>query len=86
MGWRIIHIGKDSRLSFKNHQLLYKPADGSEEVTMPLEDIAVIIADNAEITFSSFLLRELASHGIALFTCLLYTSLIGGNKPASSQD
>ncbi len=69
MGWRIIHVGKDSRLSFKNHQLLYKPTDGSEEVTMPLEDIAVMVADNAEITFSSVLLRELANHGIALFTC-----------------
>ena len=70
MGWRVVHISKDSYLRFKNHQLVYKTSDNiNEEITLPLEDIAVIIADNAEINFSSVLLRELANYGIALFTC-----------------
>jgi len=65
--WRIVNITKECRLSLKQNQLLYKPADNSEEVTIPLEDIAIIMADNSEINFSANLLQAIADNGIALF-------------------
>ncbi len=67
MTWRIVNITKECNLSLKQCQLLYKPADNSEEVTIPLEDIAVIIADNSGINFSANLLQTIADNGIALF-------------------
>ncbi|MDX1949618.1 MAG: type II CRISPR-associated endonuclease Cas1 [Rickettsiales bacterium] len=67
MSWRIVNITKESKLSLKSNQLLYKPADNSEEVTIPLEDIAIIMADNSEISFSANLLQAIADNGIALF-------------------
>jgi CRISPR-associated protein Cas1 len=67
MSWRVVNISKGCRLSLKQNQLLYKPADNSEEVTIPLEDIAVIIADNSEINFSANLLQALVDNGIVLF-------------------
>jgi CRISPR-associated protein Cas1 len=69
MSWRIVQVTKECKLSLKSNQVLYTPSDDSETATIPLEDIAVIIADNSEIIFSANILQALAEYGIALFIC-----------------
>lgn len=68
MSWRVLEISNPCKLSVKNRQLSYIPIEG-ESVSLPLEDIAVIILDNKQISLNSSLLSELAEYGIALFSC-----------------
>lgn len=68
MSWRIVQISSECKLSVKNRQLLYEPSDG-EKVTLPLEDISVVILENRHILLTSTLLSELAEYGICLFSC-----------------
>lgn len=68
MAWRVVQITSACKLSVKNRQLLYEPADG-ENVTLPLEDIAVVILESRHILMTSTLLSELAEYGICLFSC-----------------
>ena len=68
MAWRIVQISSACKLSLKHKQLLYEPLEG-EAVTLPLEDIAVVILENKQILLTSALLSELAEYGICLFSC-----------------
>ena len=68
MAWRIVQISSACKLSVRHKQLLYEPSEG-EAVTLPLEDIAVVILENKQILLTSALLSELAEYGICLFSC-----------------
>ena len=68
MAWRVIQITTPCKLSVKQRQLLYEPPEG-ENVTLPLEDIAVVILENKHILLTSTLLSELGEYGICLFSC-----------------
>ncbi len=68
MAWRIVQITSACKLSVKNQQLLYEPKSG-EKVTLPLEDIAVVILESKHILITSTLLSELAEYGVCLFSC-----------------
>ncbi|MDR1694864.1 MAG: type II CRISPR-associated endonuclease Cas1 [Lactobacillaceae bacterium] len=68
MGWRIVQITKPCRLSVKNKQLSYEPVEG-EGVTIPLEDISVLILENRQISLNNSLLSELSEYDIVLFSC-----------------
>lgn len=67
MGWRIVQITKPCKLSVKNSQFVYEPFE-DDKITLPLEDISVIILDNKQILLSNSLLSELLEYGIVLFT------------------
>lgn len=68
MGWRILHIGKPCKLSVKNSQLIYE-AQENDTLSLPLEDISVIILENRQISLNNMLLSQIADYNIVLFTC-----------------
>ena len=68
MGWRILQITKPCKLSVKNRQLAYEPVEG-EGLTLPLEDISVLILENKQISLNNSLLSELSEYDIVLFSC-----------------
>lgn len=68
MGWRILHIGKPCKLSIKNSQLIYETQE-NEALSLPLEDISVIILENRQISLNNTLLSQIADYNIVLFTC-----------------
>jgi len=67
MGWRILQITKPCKLSVKNRQLVYEPADDTP-LKLPLEDISVIIFENRQILLNSNLLSELSEYDIVLIS------------------
>lgn len=66
--WRTILVTKPCRLSMKNLQLVYEPKD-EPTITVPLEDVTVIVLENNQATMSVALLSACAEKNIALFTC-----------------
>ena len=66
--WRTILVTKPCRLSMKNLQLVYEPKDEAS-ITVPLEDITVIVLENNQATMTIALLSMCAEKNIALFTC-----------------
>ncbi len=67
MGWRILQITKPCHLAVKNKQLLYQPLEG-ESLTLPLEDISVIILENKQISLHNSLISEFANNNIVMFS------------------
>lgn len=67
MSWRIINITRACDLRVKHSQLLYKTEE--EEISLPLEDISIIILENAQIVLSNYLISECAERNIVIFTC-----------------
>lgn len=66
MSWRNIIITKPARLSLKQNHLVVKQ---EEEVSVPLEDVSVIVVETPQALITSRLLDELARKSIPLFTC-----------------
>jgi CRISPR-associated protein Cas1 len=68
MGWRILHLVKPCKISVKNKQLFYESGD-NENVTIPIEDLSVVVFETQYIALTAALLAEFASHGIVVFSC-----------------
>ena len=66
MAWRGVHLTRPGRLSLVHGQLCVNQAD--EEITIPLEDIAWIVADNHRTTLTVSLLAACAEWGVAVIT------------------
>jgi len=66
--WRTILVTKPCRLSMKNQQFVYDPKDEAT-VTVPLEDITVIVIENNQASLTTALLSMCAEKNIVLFTC-----------------
>ena len=66
MAWKGVHLTRPARLSLARAQLLVEQDDG--ETTIPLEDIAWIVADNHRTTLTVSLLAACADQGIAVIT------------------
>lgn len=64
MGWRTVRIGNPATLRYKNRALLI--IQNGDEVSVPLEDIAVIILDSLQMQLTSQLLSHCGREGIAL--------------------
>jgi CRISPR-associated protein Cas1 len=61
-------VAKPCKLSLQDRQLLYEP-EGSEAITVPIEDISVIILETKYAQITSALLTRLAESGTVLFSC-----------------
>ncbi|MCB1559656.1 MAG: type II CRISPR-associated endonuclease Cas1 [Xanthomonadales bacterium] len=68
MGWRSVIVSKPARLSVKNRQLLLEQGEG-DSVTLPLEDLCVLVLDTPQTVVTGALLSEFAAHAIAVITC-----------------
>ena len=66
MAWRSVMISRPSRLSLKNRALKVEQDDGT--VTVPLEDIAALVIEHAQISLTSQLLSACADRQIAVIT------------------
>jgi CRISPR-associated protein Cas1 len=55
-------------LSTRYEQLVVKPKEG-DEVTIPIEDIGVLVLENAEITLSQSALSKLLAYNVAVVVC-----------------
>ena len=68
MGWRTIVVTQPSKLSLQNDQFKYAPKE-SETVTVPIDDISVVVIETHQVTITSALLSRLGQENIVVFTC-----------------
>ena len=66
MAWKGVHLTRPGRLSLVHGQLCVNQED--EEITIPLEDIAWIVADNHRTTLTVSLLAACSEWGVAVIT------------------
>lgn len=67
---RTLFFGNPAYLSTKNEQLVVTYPDKEQEVrTVPIEDIAVIVMENQQITITNGLLEKLIQRGVAVINC-----------------
>ena len=68
MGWRVVCIANPARLSLKNSCLVVASGD-DEGVSVPLEDISVLLIESRQVSVSSHLMAELGSSAVLVFFC-----------------
>lgn len=66
--WRTVLVTKPCRLSTKRLQLVYEPYE-EDAITVPLEDITVIVIETNQATITTALLSQIAEKNITLFSC-----------------
>lgn len=66
MTWRSVVITKPARLSFKNRAMVVEQE--GNKVSVPLEDIAVLVIDTPQVVLSSQLLSACMDTGIVVVT------------------
>lgn len=67
---RTLFFGNPAYLSTKNEQLVVTYPDKEQKVrTVPIEDIAVIVMENQQITITNGLLEKLIQRGVAVINC-----------------
>lgn len=67
---RTLFFGNPAYLSTKNEQLVVTFPDKEQEPrTVPIEDIAVIVMENQQITITNGLLEKLLNRGVAVINC-----------------
>jgi len=70
--WKTILITKPCSLSVKNLQLIYKLEDEPATVSIPLEDITVIVIETNQANITTAFLSKCAENNIVLFSCDKY--------------
>lgn len=68
MGYRTIVISKASKISLKNNNFLYSPIN-DKSMSLPINDISVIILETHQVNITSALLSKLASKNVLVFSC-----------------
>lgn len=68
MSWRVVLIQNRARLSLKNRQF-HAVLEDDREVTVPIEDMGVLILESSQILLSSALLAELQAQNVPVLTC-----------------
>lgn len=66
MAWRSVVISNPARLKLKHNALVVEQEVGT--VSVPMEDIAVLIIDHPQVTITSQLLSACADHQFAVIT------------------
>ena len=67
MSYKNVVITKSAKLSVKNQQLVVDNENG--EVTVPLEDINVLMIEDRSVAVSAYLLQASADAGVAVYIC-----------------
>lgn len=65
---RTLYFGNQAWLHTNNEQLVID-RDPEERVSIPIEDIGMILLDNQQITISQALMAKLLENNVALITC-----------------
>ena len=72
---RTLYFGNPAYLRFKDEQLVISLPEASmlpekdRTVTIPIEDIGVVVIDHPQITVTHFLINALLENNVALITC-----------------
>jgi CRISP-associated protein Cas1 len=66
LAWRTVVISNPARLRVENDQLVIIQQDS---ISLPIEDIAVLMLESPEVLLSSALLDRLAQHEVTLLAC-----------------
>ncbi len=66
---RTLYLGNPAYIKTKNEQLIVELADTGEIKTAVIEDIAVLILDNQQITITHAVIAKLLQNNVALITC-----------------
>ncbi|MFN9113632.1 MAG: type II CRISPR-associated endonuclease Cas1, partial [Bacteroidota bacterium] len=66
---RTVEISRPAHVSLSRAQLMIKAKDGEAELTVPIEDLGVLVLDNAEITHSTAALLACMSNNVAVVLC-----------------
>lgn len=66
---RTLYFGNPAYLKTKTEQLVIESAERSEPITIPIEDIGLVIVDHAQVTMTSGLMAKLLENNVAFVTC-----------------
>ncbi|GGZ30388.1 CRISPR-associated endonuclease Cas1 [Echinicola pacifica] len=66
---RTLFFGNPAYLSTNNEQLLVTYPDNQGEKQVPIEDIGMVILENAQITITNGLIGKLVDHKVAVVSC-----------------
>ena len=72
---RTLYFGNPAYLHFKDEQLVVSLPEASmlpekdRSITIPVEDIGVVVVDHPQITLTHFLINALLENNVALITC-----------------
>jgi len=67
MAWRTVVLTNEAHICLRRDQLYVERAEGA--VSIPVEDIAIVLLENRAITLTSALLSRLCEVGAAIFVC-----------------
>lgn len=64
MAWRAVHLSRPARLALADRQIVIAQDDG--DVRLALEDVACLVVDTPQVSFTSALLSACADTGVAV--------------------
>ncbi len=66
---RTLYFGNPAYLSIKLDQLLIKKPNEDETISIPIEDIGMVLLDHAQITLTHDVIRRLQNNKAAIISC-----------------
>ncbi|MCC6721225.1 MAG: type II CRISPR-associated endonuclease Cas1 [Bacteroidia bacterium] len=66
---RTLYFGNPAYLKTKNEQLLIEQKSIDKPISIPIEDIGLVILDHQQITITQALLAKLLENNVAIITC-----------------
>lgn len=66
---RTLYFGNPAYLKTKTEQLIIEKQEDGELVTIPIEDIGLIVLDHAQITITSGVIAKMLEKNVAIVTC-----------------
>lgn len=66
---RTIYVGNPAYLSLKNAQMILRCPDVEQDVSIPIEDMGLLVLDNKQITVTQGLMAQLLANNCAVVTC-----------------
>lgn len=66
---RTIYVGNPAYLSLKNAQMMLRRPDVEQDVSIPIEDVGLLVLDNQQITITQGLMAQLLANNCAVVTC-----------------
>jgi CRISPR-associated protein Cas1 len=66
---RTLYFGNPAHLSTENLQLVVKQAETAQKITVPIEDLGMVVLDHAQISITQPLLAQLAENKVSVLTC-----------------
>jgi CRISPR-associated protein Cas1 len=65
---RTLYFGNPAHLSTENLQLVVKQAETAQKITIPIEDLGMVVLDHAQISITQPLLAQLAENKVSVLT------------------